>query len=510
MRTRSSQAVRKLLALVPPTARVWREGKEHEVPLDAVRLGDLVRVRPGESIPVDGEVVDGLSGVDESLVTGESLPSEKQPGDEVIGGSVNQAGTLLVRVSRIGEASFLRQVARQVEEARALKPGVLALVDRVLDFYVPAVLVVAGLALLAWGPGAWLVAGAARGTRAIYAALAVLVMGYPCALGMATPLALIRGGGIAAGRGILMRSAEAFQALRDLDTMALDKTGTLTTGRPVVERVEPLAELDRAEVLGLAASVEQVSEHPLAGAVMAAAGADKAAILPVEEFVAVPGRGARGRVGGRPVAVGSPAFAAMQGADLRPHHSRIEAIQDAGWTAAVVVAEGRAVALLGIGDPLKEDAAETVSRLRKAGLDVVMLTGDHERTARAVAARAGIRQVRAGVLPEEKAAAVRALQEEGRRVAMVGDGINDAPALMQADVGIAIGAGADIAIESADIVLVGERLGAVVEAVRIGRVSYRRTVQNLVLAFTFNGVGVPLAAAVCFTPPGRWWPWWPA
>jgi heavy metal translocating P-type ATPase len=493
VRTRSSEAVRKLLALVPPTARVVRDGREEEVPVEQVMPGDLVRVRPGESIPVDGVVTEGLSGVDQSLVTGESLPVEKAPGDAVIGGSVNQTGTLLVRVTRVGEESFLQQVARQVEEARALKPGILILVDRVLQVYVPAVLGFAGLAVLIWGPGAWAVTGSPDWTRAIFAALAVLVMGYPCALGMATPLAMVRGGGMAAERGILMRSAEAFQVLKDVTKVVLDKTGTITRGQPAVAEIVPVAPFARAEVLRLAAAAESASEHPLARAVVDLAEAQHVPLPSVSDFQAVPGQGVVATVEGHRVVIGSPRFLESEGTDLGPMREQISALQEAGNTVVAVAVGGRPAGLVAIADQVKPDAAEAVERIRAAGLEPVMLTGDNLRTARAVAAQVGITEYHAEVLPRDKAGVVRDLQRQGHRVAMVGDGINDAPALMQADVGIAIGAGTDIAIESADVVLIGERLGAVVDAYHIGKASYRKTVQNLTLAFAFNGVGIPLA-----------------
>ncbi|HEY4637573.1 MAG TPA: heavy metal translocating P-type ATPase, partial [Burkholderiales bacterium] len=491
--TRASQSVRKLLALVPPTARVVRDGAETLVPLGEVRPGELVRVRPGESIPVDGVVAEGASGVDESLVTGESIPIGKSAGDEVIGGSLNQLGTLLVRVSHVGEDSFLSKVARQVEEARALKPGVLVLVDRVLEVFVPLVLGFAAAAFLAWTLGAWWILGEANGTRAVFAALAVLVMGYPCALGMATPLAMIRGGGMAAERGILMRAGEAFQVLKDVRKVVFDKTGTLTAGKPAVVQVLALNGWERGDALGLAAAVEDASEHPLARAIGAAAKQAHAQIGRAEAFQATPGKGVTALVAGRKVSVGSPAFAGHLGADLAPVRGEIERMQAEAQTVIAVVVDGELAAVISIADPLKPDARDAVDRLREAGLEPVMLTGDNRRTAAAVARRLGIGEVHAEVLPAQKAERIRALQEDGTRVAMVGDGINDAPALMQADVGIAIGAGTDIAIESADVVLVGERLTAVVDAMQIGRASYRKTVQNLALAFSFNGIGVPLA-----------------
>ena len=487
VRTRASQAVRRLLGLVPATARVVRGGREEEVPIEQVKLADLVRVRPGESIPVDGEVVEGASGVDESLVTGESMPAEKTQGDAVIGGSINQTGTLLVRVTKVGAESFLSQVARQVEEARALKPGILAIVDRVLQVYVPAVLLFAGGAVLAWTLGAWFFTGAPDWTRAIFAALAVLVMGYPCALGMATPLAMIRGGGMAAERGILMRSAEAFQVLKDVRKVVLDKTGTITRGDPAGVGLVALGGHDRREALRLAAAAEASSEHPLARAVVALAEAQRIELPKAENFQAAAGKGVTATVEGRRIAIGSPAFMQSEG-------QQVQAMQEAGNTVIVVAIDEEPAALIAIADQLKADAIEAIERLKQAGLEPVMLTGDNWRTAKAVAEKVGITEYRAEVLPQDKAQVVRDFQRQGHRVAMVGDGINDAPALMQADVGIAIGAGTDIAIESADIVLIGERLGAVVDAYYIGKASYRKTVQNLSLAFAFNGIGVPLAA----------------
>jgi len=494
VRTRASQAVRKLLALVPATARVVRDGREAQVPIEDVLPGELVRVRPGEAIPVDGEVVEGASSVDESLVSGESIPEEKMPGAAVIGGSINQYGTLLVRVAKVGEDSFLSQVARQVEEARALKPGILVLVDRVLQVFVPAVLLFAGGALLAWTLGAWAVTGTADWTRAIFAALAVLVMGYPCALGMATPLAMIRGGGMAAERGILMRSAEGFQALKDVRWVVLDKTGTITRGKPAVIEIVALGGHDGRDALRLAASAEAASEHPLARAVVAAGEAQGLPLPKAEDFQAAPGRGITTTVEARRVAVGSPSFIESEGIDMTAASGRIRSLQEAGNTVIALAADGELRALFAIADEIKPDAREAITRLREAGLKPMMLTGDNRRTARAVAQAVGIDDFRAEVLPQGKADVVRELQRQGHRVAMVGDGINDAPALMQADVGIAIGAGTDIAIESADVVLVGERLGAVVDAYHIGKASYRKTVQNLLLAFAFNGIGIPLAA----------------
>jgi len=491
VRTRSSQAIKKLMDLQPPMARVVRDGREEELPVEEAQPGDLVRIRPGESIPVDGAVVEGRSGVDQSLVTGESIPVEKRVGDEVIGGSLNQTGTLLVRVTKVGEESFLQQVARSIQEARALKPGIMQLVERVLLWFVPGVLIAAGAALLIWTGGAWLLVGEPNVSRGIFATLAVLVMGYPCALGMATPLAMIRGGGMAAQQGILMRSGEAFQVFKDVKKVVLDKTGTITRGKPRVIEVVAIDHDTADRVLALAAAAEGPSEHPLARAIV-----DRAqglAYLEAREFEAIPGRGIRATMDERAVLVGSPRFLSDEGVDLTRVKERLEAIEQEGRTVVAVAEDGSLAGLIAIADTLKEDAADAVARMRRAGLDPVMLTGDNWQTARAVASQVGITEVMADVLPGQKAEQVRKLQRQGYRVAMVGDGINDAPALMQADVGIAIGAGTDIAIESADIVLVGDRLGGVVHAYYIGKSSFRKTVQNVTLAFAFNGIGVPAA-----------------
>jgi len=515
VRTRASQAVRKLLDLAPATARVVRsDGTEIEVPTAEVQPGDKVRVRPGESIPVDGRVADGASAVDESLVTGESIPVKKGMGDQVIGGSINQTGSLLVEVTQVGEESFLAQVARHIEQARAMKPGILALVDRVLGKYVPGVLAFVGLALLIWTLGAWLVTGQADTTRAIFAALAVLVMGYPCALGMATPLAMIRGGGEAARKGILMRSGEAFQIFKDVTRVVLDKTGTLTEGKPAVVAViadgpqgwqvvdgnDVSAVATRRELLRLTASAENPSEHPLARAIVESALGEELELADAVGFSATPGKGIVAEVEGKAVQVGSLRWLAEQLSVPPEAEKQAEAQAALARTVIAVAIDGRLAGLVAVADAIKPDARQAIRRMRREGLEPVMLTGDNWHTARAIAAEVGIEEIFAEVLPGEKADKVRELQGQGLRVAMVGDGINDAPALMQADVGIAIGAGTDIAIEAADVVLVGERLTAIVDAYHIGGSSYRKTVQNLVLAFSFNGIGVPLAVTGLVPP----------
>ena len=492
VKTRSSQAVRKLLDLQPDTARVVRDGVESDTPIAKVGVGDLVRVRPGERIPVDGRVSDGYSTVDLSLVTGEPVPVERGIGDEVIGGSINTAGTLLVEVTKIGTDSFLAQVVRHVEDARALKPGILHLVDRVLRVYTPTVLVVSALALIGWLGGSWLIAGEPDVRRAIFAGLGVLVMGYPCAVGIAAPLAIVRAAGEAADLGIIMRTGEAFQTFGSVRTMLLDKTGTLTEGRPAVREVQAL--VDEDELLALAAAAESSSEHPLARAVVTAATERGLTLTAAEDFESVTGFGVRARIAGRVVLVGRPGFLADEGIDLTQLTERIDRLEAAGRTVVVVAAGARPLGVIALGDEIRADSLEAVAQLREAAITPVLVTGDNARAARHVAAQLGIDDVRAGVLPEGKADIVREFQTGANRVAMVGDGINDAPALMQADVGIAMGGGTDIAVESADVIIVGDDLRAVLTARELSRSSYRRTRQNVGLAFLFNGVGIPLAA----------------
>jgi heavy metal translocating P-type ATPase len=491
VKTRSSQAVKRLLDLQPDTARVVREDREIELGIDEVVVGDLVRIRPGKRVPVDGRVMAGHSAVDESFVTGEPIPIEKTEGEAVIGGSINGLGTLLVRVTAVGPESFLQQVVRHVEDARALKPGILHLVDRILLVYAPTVLGVSALSFLAWTLGAWWLTGQPDLERAVFAGLSVLVMGYPCAVGIAAPLSIVRGAGEAADHGILMRTGEAFQGFRLVRRIVLDKTGTLTVGRPVLKEVAALGDAD--ELLGLAAAAEASSEHPLARATLDAALDRGLRVPPVEEFEAAAGRGVVARIDGRRIIVGRARYLEEHGIDLSPLRERIQDFEAVGQTVVVVGRDREPLGALSFDDELREDAVAAVAAMRDAGLLPALVTGDNEGAARRVAAAVGIDEIHAGVLPGEKAEIVRRLQGQGR-VAMVGDGINDAPALMQADVGIAMGAGTDIAIESADIVVVGNRLRAVVTAREISRWSYRKTKQNVFLAFLFNGVGIPAAA----------------
>ena len=490
VKTRSSQAIKRLLDLQPDVARVIRDGTEREVPIGDVLVGDLVRIRPGERIPVDGEVVDGHSAVDQALVTGEPVPVERSRGDEVTGGSINGSGTLVVRVSAVGEESFLARVVRQIEDARALKPGILHLVDRILRVYAPTVLLLSAGSFVGWIVGSWALGDGVDLERAAFAALSVLVMGYPCAVGIAAPLSIVRGAGEAADEGIIMRTGEAFQAFRLVRTIVLDKTGTLTEGRPTVREIEAVGDAD--ELLALVAAAESSSEHPLAQAVLTAAVEADLDVPSVDDFDSVAGRGVLAIVGGERVLVGRPSFLEDEGVDLSALSSRIAELEEASRTVIAASRGGLLLGAIAFGDRLRPDAPEAVAAMKRGGIRPVLVTGDNRRVAERVAVELGIEEVHAGALPDEKAEIVRGLQRKGR-VAMVGDGINDAPSLMQADVGVAMGAGTDIAIESADIVIVGNRLESILTAREISRFSYRKTKQNVTLAFLFNGIGIPVA-----------------
>lgn len=493
VRTRTSRSVRKLLSLQPQTAMVLRDGYEEVTPIEGVRVGDLVRVRPGESIPVDGIVTDGFSTVDESIVTGEPIPVEKNVGSEVIGGSVNLTGTLLVKVTRIGEESFLQRVARAIEEARAMKPGILQIIDKVLRFFVPGVMLASLAGFLIWSLAALIVLGRPDIPRATFAAISALVMGYPCALGMATPLAMIRGGGMAAEKGILFRSSEAFHVFKETRKIVLDKTGTITYGKPTISEVYALNGYDEDYVLYLAASAERFSEHPIAKAIVREAENRGIRLGKVALFEAEAGRGVKALLNGAELIVGRLDFLLNNG--IQP----IQGLNDLAThieTKGTVVAVGYDHSLVGfivLSDKIKEDAKETIAKLREIGMEPIMVTGDNETTAWQVAESVGINNVYARVLPDRKAEIVRHLQEQGYRVIMVGDGVNDAAALMQADIGIALGAGTDIAIESADVIIVGNKLSLIIDAYHIAVKSYSKTKQNIALAFMFNGIGVPAA-----------------
>jgi Cu+-exporting ATPase len=490
----TGEAIRALLGLQARTAHVERSGLEVEIAVEDVLVGDVVVVRPGEKIPVDGDVIDGRSTVDESMVTGESLPVAKAPGDAVVGATINQTGAFRMRAGRVGHDTVLAQIVRMVQRAQASKAPIQRLADTASGVFVPAVMVVA-IASFA----AWYVAGPAPSlTLALVSAVAVLIIACPCALGLATPLSVMVGTGKGAQAGILIRSAEALETAHRLDTIVLDKTGTLTLGAPILTDLETLAGFDSEDVLRVAASVEVRSEHPLAGAVLAAARHRGLTLLEPGDFESITGKGVRATVDGRRVAVGTRRWMAEEGIDLGRLGPIADQLADDGKTAMFVAVDGQPAGVLAVADTIKPGAAAAVTALKRLGLTVHMLTGDNPRTAAAIARQAGITEVLAEVLPEHKADEIRRLQNAGHRVGMVGDGINDAPALAAADIGLAIGTGTDVAIESADITLMSGALHGVVTAVALSKATMRNIRQNLFFALAYNGVGIPIAAGALY------------
>jgi Cu+-exporting ATPase len=494
-RRRTGAAIRALLDLAPRTARrIDDRGDEGDVPLDAVRPGDRLRIRPGEKVPVDGVVDDGASAVDESMVTGEPVPVEKRAGDRLIGATVNGHGTLVMRAERVGAETLLARIVGLVAQAQRSRAPIQKLADMVAGTFVPAVVAAAALTFVAWswwGPEPRMALG-------LLNAVAVLIIACPCALGLATPMSVMVASGRGARAGVLFRDAEAIQVLGQVDTLVFDKTGTLTEGRPRVLDIRPATGFAEADLLRLAAGLERGSEHPLASAVLAAAAERGIAPGEVAAFTAVPGRGVVGRVDGRDVLLGSAALLERHAVDPGGLAAEAEAGRAAGRTVLFVAIDGDLAGLLAVADPVKETTPAALSALRAEGLRLVMLTGDGRATAQAVARDLGIGEVIAEVLPEGKAAAVRRLQEAGRIVAMAGDGINDAPALAQARVGIAMGTGADVAMESAGVTLVKGDLRGLVRARRLSRATMRNIRQNLLFAFLYNALGVPIAAGVLY------------
>jgi P-type Cu+ transporter len=490
----TGEAIRALIGLQPRTARVVRDGHEVEIPVADVTVGDVVLVRPGEKIPVDGELVEGSSSVDESMVTGESMPVTKKPGDTVIGATVNQTGAFRMRAAKVGRDTVLAQIVRMVQQAQASRAPIQRLADRAAGVFVPAVIVIA-LGTFA----GWYVAGPSPAlTLALVSAVAVLIIACPCALGLATPLSIMVGTGKGAQAGILIRSAAALETAHTLDTVVLDKTGTLTVGKPTLTDVVPQPGWGYDLLLRYAASLEARSEHPLAGAIVAAAHADGLAVLEPEQFTSVTGHGVRGRVDGHDVLVGTRRLLTEAGVDVAMLTPAADALADDGKTAMFIAVDGQPAGVIAVADTIKPDAAAAVAALQRLGVEVHMLTGDNPRTAAAIARQAGITHVLAEVLPEHKAAEIQRLQADGKRVGMVGDGINDAPALAAADVGLAIGTGTDVAIESADITLMSGALHGVVTAIALSRATMRNIRQNLFFALIYNGVGIPIAAGALY------------
>ncbi len=489
---RTSEAIRRLVGLQPPTARVLRSGEEQEIPAAQLLAGDIVLVRPGERIPADGAVVEGASFVDEAMVTGEPVPVEKSPGARVTGGTVNGTGAFRFRATAVGGETVLSQIVRMVEQAQGSKLPIQAVVDRVTMWFVPAVLAIAALTF-----GAWLAFGPEPALAlALVNAVAVLIIACPCAMGLATPTSIMVGTGRAAELGVLFRKGEALQALRDVQVVALDKTGTLTLGRPVLTDLAIVPGEDEAAILALVAAVEAQSEHPVAQAIVTAAKARGLALLQASEFTAVPGFGAAALVDGRRVAVGADRYMARLGLDVAVFAQMAAALADQGRTPLFAAVDGRLVAALAVADPVKPGTPAALAALRALGLRIVMVTGDNRRTADAIARGLGITEVVAEVLPDGKVGVIQGLRAEGRKVAFVGDGINDAPALAAADVGVAVGTGTDIAIESADVVLMSGDLGAVATAVGISRATMANIAQNLFWAFAYNVALIPVAAGI--------------
>jgi Cu+-exporting ATPase len=494
-RSQTSGAIRKLLGLAPRTARIVRpDRREEDIAVDAVRPGDVLRVRPGEKVPVDGTVTEGRSAVDESMISGEPIPVAKEPGAKVIGATVNGTGSLLVRADRVGAGTVLAQIVRMVGEAQRSRAPVERLVNQVARSFVPAVLVVAVLTFGIWG--LWGPPPAL--THGLVNAVAVLIIACPCALGLATPLAIMVGTGKGAENGVLVKNAEVLEIFQKADTLVVDKTGTLTEGKPRLVCVEPAAGVTAEELLRLAASLERGSEHPLAAAVVQEAEANGLRLAAAQDFHSLTGKGVTGKVEGRAVALGNAALLAEQGVDAAAVQDRVDELRRGGQTVVLLAADGRLVGLLSVADPIRSTTAEAVRQLHEDGMHVIMLTGDSRTTADAVARQVGIDEVIAEVLPQQKNEVVKRLQQEGHVVAMAGDGINDAPALAQAQVGIAMGTGTDVAMESAGVTLVRGDLRGIVRARHLSRVTMRNIRQNLFLAFLYNALAVPVAAGVLY------------
>jgi Cu+-exporting ATPase len=507
---RASQAIKRLITMGAKTASVLRDGQEVELPVAELQPGDVMVVRPGAKVPTDGEIVEGNSHLDESIATGESVPVEKGPGDAVIGATINKEGLLRVRATRVGADTFLAQVIRLVEEAQGSKVPIQEFADWLTGKFVPAVLIIslASFAMwlvlgeslrpvLHWGAGflPWVNPDLAPLMVGVLSGVAVLVIACPCALGLATPTALMVGSGMGAERGVLIRSGEAIQTLKDIKVVVLDKTGTVTKGKPALTDVHALEGFDEAQVLRSAASVEAGSEHPLAQAIVAGARERGLDIPEVAKFRSITARGVQGEVEGGMVRVGSRRLLTEAGIPPEALESRLVILETEGKTAMLVAIGDRPAGLVAVADTIKEDSKAAIAAMQALGIHVVMVTGDNERTARHVAAQVGLDEVKAGVLPEGKVEAIRALQaQHGEKVAMVGDGINDAPALKQANIGIAIGAGADVAIEAADVTLVTGELTKVVEAIQLSKATFRKIVENLFWAWFYNLAAIPVAA----------------
>jgi Cu+-exporting ATPase len=492
---RTSEAIKSLMGLAPKTATLLRDGEEQEISVDEVMVGDRLIVRPGERIPVDGIVIEGRSSVDESMLTGESLPANKTVGSEVIGATINKQGRLVIEATHVGAQTALSQIIRLVEQAQGSKAPIQRVADKISGIFVPAVLALAALTFVGW-----LVVSQVGFVTAMVHTVAVLVIACPCALGLATPTAIMVGTGKGAEMGVLFKNSEALENAHRLQVIALDKTGTITRGEPSVTDIIPLNGFNQDEMLRLAASVERGSEHPLGQAVVLAAQTAGLVLSQPEGFNAESGRGVQAVVDGQNILIGSPRFSREQGVDVAAIQSRIEALQKRGRTVVIVSSSGQAIGILGIADTIKPGSKEAIAELKAMGLEVVMITGDNAATAQVIADEVGISRVLAEVLPGEKADAVKSLQTGGKKVGMVGDGINDAPALVQSDVGIAIGTGTDIAMEAADVTLMSGELTGVVRAIRLSKATMRTIYQNLFWAFIYNIILIPVAMLGLLVP----------
>jgi Cu+-exporting ATPase len=494
-RSATGAAIRKLLGLAPKLARrVEPSGAEVDVPLESVRVGDLLRVRPGEKVPVDGVVVEGRSHVDESMVTGEPLPVEKDVGAKVVGATLNTGGTLVIRAEKVGADTLLARIVAMVAEAQRSRAPIQKLADVVSGYFVPIVIAIAVVTAIVWS----LIGPEPRAAHAIINAVAVLIIACPCALGLATPMSIMVAMGRGATAGVLFRNAEAIEILRKVDTLVVDKTGTLTEGKPKLVSVTKIGETSEADLLRLSAALERASEHPLAAAVVKSVEARGISLPKPTDFEAVNGKGVKGKVDGHAVVVGNRGFLTELGVDVAPFAARADELRGDAQTVIFVAVDGRPAGMLGIADPIKESTPEAMRVLHDEGIRIVMLTGDNRTTAEAVARKLAIDEVVAEVLPDQKASVVKRLQGEGRIVAMAGDGINDAPALAQAQVGIAMGTGTDVAMESAGVTLVRGDLRSIAQARRISRQTLANIKQNLFFAFVYNAAGVPLAAGLLY------------
>jgi Cu+-exporting ATPase len=494
-RSHTSSAIRSLLGLAPKTARViYEDGREEDLPLDQVQVGMRLRIRPGEKVPVDGVVLEGTTTVDESMITGEPLPVEKKSGDRLIGGTVNGTGSVVMRAERVGADTVLSQIVRMVAEAQRTRAPIQRLADVVSGWFVPAVIVIAVLTFAGWavfGPEP-------RLAHALVNAVAVLIIACPCALGLATPMSIMVATGRGASAGVLIRNAEALETLEKVDILVIDKTGTLTEGKPKLVSVVPAEKQDERELLRLAASLERASEHPLANAILRGAEERGVSLSNASDFQSLTGKGVIGTVDGHKVAIGNKQLLEALSIDAQVLFTRAEELRREGQTVMFVAVDGQAAGLLGIADPIKPSAPEAIRLLHEAGLRIVMLTGDSRGTAEAVARTLGIDEIEAEVLPDEKREAIKRFQAQGHKVAMAGDGVNDAPAIAQADVGIAMGTGTDVAIESADVTLVKGDLPGIVRARKLSQATMRNIRQNLFFAFFYNAIGVPIAAGVLY------------